>query len=272
MASATICHSTSSGTSGMAKGFTTRKQTSVNGNLRNSSNSCGRTSSKFHRQIQAAVWRQPSKHGAAQRSQRRFASRAPVSHRPRSSWALNFRQKSRCIERRIPQLRHLERAMRQSFIALPPRGNQRGITSRHGLSCRFPTPGLECSAPKHRLWIAQVSLDQELLLLRRRSQVHHGHPPAQAQQQIITRVDHAARGVQHQRFFRLPLQRRQHFPQRVDFFLEVLRLAFRILRIVRPAHPRRYAVDPRIPARRQPRSQLLFDAVIATNSGPIFGG
>src|SRR6267154_2654614 len=41
MASLTVCHSTSSGTSGVANGFTTRKQTSVNGNARNSSNSSG---------------------------------------------------------------------------------------------------------------------------------------------------------------------------------------------------------------------------------------
>src|SRR5260221_11072593 len=41
MASLTICHNNSSGTSGVANGFTTRKQTSVNGSARNSSSSSG---------------------------------------------------------------------------------------------------------------------------------------------------------------------------------------------------------------------------------------
>src|SRR5215469_6454402 len=61
MASLTICQSTSSGTSGVAKGFTTRKQTSVNGSLRNSSNSSGEC-----RAISAGMYRPPS--GAKPRS------------------------------------------------------------------------------------------------------------------------------------------------------------------------------------------------------------
>src|SRR5262249_9684409 len=41
IASLTICHNTSSGTSGVANGLTTRKQTSVKGSERNSSSSSG---------------------------------------------------------------------------------------------------------------------------------------------------------------------------------------------------------------------------------------
>src|SRR5439155_11472011 len=61
MASITICHSTSSGTSGVANGFTTRKHTSVNGSFRNSSSSSGECLA-----ISAGIYRPPS--GANPRS------------------------------------------------------------------------------------------------------------------------------------------------------------------------------------------------------------
>src|SRR5258707_24851 len=61
MASLTVCHSTSSGTSGVANGFTTRKQTSVNGSARNSSNSSGE-----RRANSAGMYNPPS--GASPRS------------------------------------------------------------------------------------------------------------------------------------------------------------------------------------------------------------
>src|SRR6516225_10210741 len=61
MASLTICHSTSSGTSGVANGLTTRKQTSVNGSARNSSSSSGE-----RRAISAGMYSPPS--GASPRS------------------------------------------------------------------------------------------------------------------------------------------------------------------------------------------------------------
>src|SRR5215472_18583599 len=55
IASATICQSTSSGTSGVANGFTTRKQTSVKGRRRNSS-----SSSAVCRAISAGMYKPPS--------------------------------------------------------------------------------------------------------------------------------------------------------------------------------------------------------------------
>ena len=61
MASLTICHITSPGTSGVANGFTTRKHTSVNGNRRNSSSSAGEW-----RAISIGMYSPPS--GASPRS------------------------------------------------------------------------------------------------------------------------------------------------------------------------------------------------------------
>src|SRR5579863_3731351 len=61
MASLTICHNNSSGTSGVAKGVATRKQTSVNGSARNSSNSSGE-----RRAISAGTYKPPS--GASPRN------------------------------------------------------------------------------------------------------------------------------------------------------------------------------------------------------------
>src|SRR5580698_410656 len=61
IASLTTCHSTSSGTSGAANGFTTRKQTSVNGSARNSSNSSGE-----RRAISTGIYNPPS--GASPRN------------------------------------------------------------------------------------------------------------------------------------------------------------------------------------------------------------
>src|SRR5579863_8058604 len=55
IASLTICHNNSSGTSGDANGFTTRKQTSVNGNARNSSSSSGE-----RRAISTGMYKPPS--------------------------------------------------------------------------------------------------------------------------------------------------------------------------------------------------------------------
>src|SRR5437870_10289623 len=69
IASLTICHSTSSGASGVANGRTTRKHTSVNGSERNSSSSSGEW-----RAISAGMYRPPS--GA---SPRKTAPRNEVS-------------------------------------------------------------------------------------------------------------------------------------------------------------------------------------------------
>ena len=69
IASLTTCQSTSSGTSGVANGRTTRKHTSVNGSPRNSSNSSGEC-----RAISAGMYKPPS--GA---SPRNTAPRSEVS-------------------------------------------------------------------------------------------------------------------------------------------------------------------------------------------------
>src|SRR5712672_3705621 len=61
MASLTTCHNISSGTAGQTKGLTIRKQTSVNGKRRNSSNSSGE-----RRAISTGMYRPPS--GAKPRS------------------------------------------------------------------------------------------------------------------------------------------------------------------------------------------------------------
>src|SRR5580692_3656395 len=96
--------------------------------------------------------------------------------------AANFRKKRRRIKSRIAQFGYLQRAMRQSFIALPTGSNQRGITPRDSFLRRFALLWLEGAAPQHRLGVAQVPPDQELLLFRRRREIHYGHPPPQPQQ------------------------------------------------------------------------------------------
>ena len=80
MASLTTCHNTSSGTSGPAKGRTTRKQTSVNGSRRNSSSSSGDRRAISTGMYKPPSGREPAQHRAAQRRQRRFPGCAAISH------------------------------------------------------------------------------------------------------------------------------------------------------------------------------------------------
>src|SRR5260370_20532292 len=170
IASLTTCHNTSSGTSGVANGRATRKQTSVNGRPRNSSNSSGEC-----RAISTGMYSPPS--GA---SPRRTAPRSDVSearrdvlrylnelHSSRTSrFALNHFQKRRGVQRSIAQRGDLQRAMRERFITLTPRGNQSRITPRHRLAWFFPRLWLKHAAPQHRLWTIEISFDQQLLCLR----------------------------------------------------------------------------------------------------------
>src|SRR5256885_11935644 len=141
IASLTTCQSTSSRTSGVANGRTTRKQTSVNGSLRNSSSSSGEC-----RAISTGMYSPPS--GASPRS---IAPRSEVSgalpkvlrylNEFRSSRASRFApdhfQERQGVQRSIPQGGNFERAMRQRFIALTPRGKQRRVTSCHRLKWLF---------------------------------------------------------------------------------------------------------------------------------------
>src|SRR3989440_5790102 len=135
IASLTTCHSTSSGTSGEANGRATRKQTSVNGSRRNSSSSCGKC-----RAISTGMYRPPS--GARPRS---TAPRSEVSGALRevlrylnefrssqaSRFARNHFQEREGVQRSISQRGDLQRAMRERFITLAPRGNQNRITTPH---------------------------------------------------------------------------------------------------------------------------------------------
>src|SRR5258708_34517002 len=59
--------------------------------------------------------------------------------------------------------------MRERFITLAPRGDQRRITSRDRLAWCFSRPCLKRAAPQHRLGIVQISFDQELLFFRGRT-------------------------------------------------------------------------------------------------------
>src|SRR6266849_6002953 len=122
MASLTICQRTSSGTSGVANGRTTRKHTSVNGSRRNSSSSSGEC-----RAISTGRYKPPS--GASPRS---TAPRREVSgafrdvlrylneiRSPRAAhFVLNHFQKRRGVQRSIAQRGDLQRAVRERFIAL----------------------------------------------------------------------------------------------------------------------------------------------------------
>src|SRR5213594_4338037 len=202
MASLTTCQSVSSGTSGVAKGRTTRKQTSVNGSRRNSS-----SSSAECRAISAGMYKPPS--GASPRS---TAPRREVSGALRdvlrylnefrssrdSRPVPNHFQKRWRIQRSIAQRSDLQRAMAQRFVALAPPGNQRRITSCHRLPRFFSGPWLKRAAPQHRLGVIQISLDQQLLLFGGSRQMHNCHLPAQAHQQIVSAVNDASRGIEHQ--------------------------------------------------------------------------
>src|SRR5260370_20834966 len=179
IASLTTCHSTSSGTSGVANGRTTRKQTSVNGSRRNSS-----SSSEECRAISTGMYKPPS--GASPRS---TAPRSEVSgalrdvlrylNEFRSSrvpgFALNHFQERRGVQRSIAQRGDLQRAMRERFITLTPRGNQSRITTRDRLARVFARLWLKRAAPQHRLWLIQISFDQQLLFFRGSRQMYHRH-------------------------------------------------------------------------------------------------
>src|SRR6266849_2153115 len=269
IASLTTCHSTSSGTSGVANGFATRKQTSVNGRRRNSSSSCGEC-----RAISAGMYSPPS--GA---SPRRTAPRSDVSGASREvlrylkgsrssrtfDLALNHFQKLGGIQRPIAQHCHWQGAMRKGFVALAPRGDQRRIAARDGFARRFPGPRLKRAAPQYRLWIVQIPFDQELLLLRRGREIHDGHLPPQAHQQIVPDVDEAPSGIEHQGFFTVLLKFRQDFVERVNFLRQLVGFALPIREAVRPAHPRGHAVNSGEPAGGEARCKLLLDAVVAGN-------
>src|SRR6267143_1365330 len=207
IASLTICQSTSSGTSGVANGCATRKQTSVNGSPRNSSSSAGEC-----RAISTGRYSPPS--GASPRNTAprsevsgafrdvlRYLTESRSSRAPR--FALNHFQERGGVQRCIAQRADLQRAMRERFVTLAPRGNQRRITSRHCLACFFARLRLKRAAPQNRLRIVQISFDQEQLLLSGSRQMHDGHLPPQAQQQIVPGVNNASCGIEHQGFLRL---------------------------------------------------------------------
>src|SRR5712692_10247609 len=269
IASLTTCQSTSSGTSGVANGRTTRKHTSVNGSPRNSSSSPGEC-----RAISTGKYKPPS--GASPRS---TAPRSEVSGALRdvlrylkefrssrtSCLALNHFQEREGVQRSITQRGDMQGAMRERFITLAPRGNQRRITTRYRLAWFFSGLRLKRAAPQHRLGIVQISFDQELLLLRRRRQIHNGQLPAQTHQQIVPGVDDASRGIQHQGLFRLLLEAGQHFVQSADFLRKILCFALRVGGAVRPAHPGGDSVDSGEPFRSELWCELLLDAVIAGN-------
>src|SRR5260370_22666336 len=269
IASLTTCQSTSSGTSGVANGRTTRKHTSVNGSPRNSSSSPGEC-----RAISTGMYRPPS--GASPRS---TAPRSEVSGALRdvlrylkefrssrtSCLALNHSQERGGVQRSITQRGDLQGAMRERFITLAPRGNQRRITTRHRLAWFFPSLRLKRAAPQHRLGIVQISFHQELLLFRRRRQIHNRHLSTQTHQQIIPGVNNASGGIKHQGFFRLLFEAGQHFVECADFFRKIVCFALRVGGVVRPAHPGGDSVDSGESLRREVWCELFLDAVVAGN-------
>src|SRR5229473_538396 len=273
--SLTTCQSTSSGTSGVANGRATRKHTSVNGNLRNSSSSSGEC-----RAISTGRYSPPS--GASPRS---TAPRSDVSGAFRavlrylnefrssraSRFVVNHFQERRCVQRPIAQGGDLQRAMREGFIALAPRYDQRRIASRHCIAGLFSRPCLKGASPQHWLWIVQISFDKELAFFRGSREMHDCHLAPQAHQQIIPGVNDASGSIEHQGFLRLVLKFRQDFIQRMNLFGQVLGLALGVRRGIRPAHPGGYTVDARISAGGKARSELLFDTVVAGDRGiPCF--
>src|SRR6267143_1161511 len=226
IASLTTCHNTSSGTSGVANGRATRKQTSVNGSRRNSSSSSGEC-----RAISTGMYSPPS--GASPRS---TAPRSEVSAALRevlrylnefrssraSRFALNHFQERWGIQRSMAQRGDFERAVRERFITLAPRGNQNRITTRHCFLRCFSPLWLKRAAPQHRLWIVQISFDQELLLCCGSRQMHDRHVAPQTHQHIISGIDDASGGIEHQGFLRLLLELRQDFIQRMNLLGQVL--------------------------------------------------
>src|SRR6267378_4077271 len=271
IASLTTCQSTSSGTSGVAKGFAMRKQTSVNGSRRNSSSSSGEW-----RAISTGMYSPPS--GAsprrtAPRSDVRGASRDVLRYLKSSSssrafdLALNHLQKRGGIQRTIAQRGDLQGAVRKCLVTLAARGDQRWIAARNGFARRFLGLWLKRAAPQYRFGIGQISFDQELLLSRRGREIDNGHLPPQAHQQIVSSVDEAPGGIEHQGFFTVLLKLRQDFVEGVNFLRQVVGFALPIGEAVRPAHPRGHTVDSGEPAGGEARCKLLLDAAVAGNCG-----
>src|ERR1700722_114810 len=219
IASLTTCHSTSSGTSGAANGFTTRKHTSVNGSARNSSNSSG-----DRRAISTGIYNPPS--GA---NPRNTAPRSDVSGASRdvlrylisvvsvkyfycddlpTSGGFNLPayllQESFYVSSIVlqitsvlcPQLGHMYRAMRQCFITFPPPPNKQRATPRPPFAGPFLILHKKPPPPQHRLRIIQISFHQYSLFIFSVGQMHDCHLPPQAHQNIVLRVDHAPGRIQ----------------------------------------------------------------------------
>src|SRR5260370_14718201 len=181
IASLTTCQSTSSGTSGVAKGRTTRNQTSVNGRRRNSSNSSGEC-----RAISTGMYKPPSGASPRNTAPRREVSGAfrdvlrylnGIRSSRASHFVLNHFQKRRCVQRCIAQRRDLQRAVRERFITLAPRRHQRRITTRHRLAWSFARLRLKCASPQYRLPTVQLSLYPTLPLSPHHSPTPSTHLP-----------------------------------------------------------------------------------------------
>src|SRR6267143_461206 len=156
IASLTICQSTSSGTSGVANG-STAPRSEVSGALRDV--------------LYLNEFR---------------SSRT-------SHFVLNHFQKRGSVQRSIAQCGDLQGAMRERFIALTPRCNQRRVTTRHRVAWFFAWFWLKRATPQHGLWIVQISFDEQQLLFRGSRQMHDRHLAPQAHEQIVPGVNDASR-------------------------------------------------------------------------------
>src|SRR6202521_2427180 len=275
IASLPPCHNTSSGTSAPAKGLTTRKQTSVNGSRRNSWSSSGE-----RRAISTGMYSPPS--GASPRNTaprrdvsgacrdvlryliRKFSSRAcepVVDHLEECLSAQGS------IARNVAQLCDRQGAVGKRFVAVTPGHNQCGIAPRNGFVPGFARSRLKGTAPKDRLGIRQIALDEELLLGRRRRQIDHGHLPPQPHQQIVSRVDHTSGRIENQFLLPFLFQRGQDLVKRVNLFGEIVGFASDIAGTIWPTHPRSTAFDSSITGGGEPSCQALLDAVVTGDGG-----
>ncbi len=127
--------------------------------------------------------------------------------------------------------------------------------------------GAKNTLPENGLGILEVTLYEELDFLGGRSQIDNGHLAAQAVEGVVARGNDAAGGIEDEFALWIFFETGEDFVEDGDFFSKVLRFTLEVGGAVRPAHPRRNAVDTRIAAGREDRSEASFDLIVATDRG-----
>jgi hypothetical protein len=174
-------------------------------------------------------------------------------------------------ERKPAKIGNRERTVGQSFVALTARGYESGITAFDGFVWRFAFARLKSAAPKNRLRIVKIAIDEKLLFVRGDRQVNHEHLLAKTMEKVVANVDDAAGGVENQFMLRMLFQAGENRVQGGDFLGQISGFALGIGGLIGPAHPGGDAVDAGVAADPEVRLEAFLDLRVATDEG-VTGG